>query len=221
MIPYAALAAELAPSGFVLRGGFHPGPDDGVPVLMDGSAAATLILVGSVGPALWQLVRGSSEPDPIDRYTRRAVTSLAAHFEAEALFPFGGPPWHPFQRWAIRAEALEGSPLGVLIHPEYGLWHAYRAALLFHEAIELPEPEPGTGPCSRCADRPCLGTCPAGAVSERGYDVAMCRAHLGNHPAASCWQGCVARRACPVGAGWAHAPEQAAHHMRHFAGPQR
>ena len=149
MIPYAALAAELAPSGFVLRGGFHPSPDDGVPVLMDGSAAATLILVGSVGPALWQLVRGSSEPDPIDRYTRRAVTSLAAHFEAEALFPFGGPPWHPFQRWAIRAEALERSPLGVLIHPEYGLWHAYRAALLFREAIELPEPAPGAGPCSR------------------------------------------------------------------------
>ena len=110
--------------------------------------------MGNVGPTLWQWVRGSSEPDPIDRYTRRAVTSLAARFDAEALFPFGGPPWHPFQRWAIRAEALERSPLGVLIHPEYGLWHAYRAALLFREAVEVPEPAPAAGPCSRCLDRP-------------------------------------------------------------------
>jgi hypothetical protein len=218
---YAALAAELAPLGFVPRGGFHPGTDDGVPCLLDGSAAATLILVGSVGRALWQLVRGSSEPDPIARHTRRAVTPLAARFDAEALFPFGGPPWHPFQRWAIRAETLERSPLGLLIHPEYGLWHAYRAALLFREAIALPKPAPGAGPCSRCPDRPCLSACPAEAISERGYDVAACRAHLGSHPAASCWQGCIARRACPVGTTWAHAPEQAVHHMRHFGGPQR
>src|SRR4030095_137820 len=41
-------------------------------------------------------------------------------------------------RWAMRAEAVAPSPLGILIHPDYGLWHAYRGALAFAERLALP-----------------------------------------------------------------------------------
>ena len=41
-----------------------------------------------------------------------------------ALFPFGGPPHFPFQQWARRAEPVHPSPIGLLIHPIYGLWHS-------------------------------------------------------------------------------------------------
>ncbi len=34
----------------------------------------------------------------------------------------------------MAAEGLKPSPLGLLMHPEYGLWHGYRGAILFGEA---------------------------------------------------------------------------------------
>ena len=142
-----------------------------------------------------------------------------------AVFPFDGPPWHPFQRWAVRAEpGLRASPLGMLIHPVFGLWHAYRAALLLAEALPLPEPTPLEHPCERCADRPCLNACPAGALASGAYDVPRCRSYLRADPEASCHKvGCLARHACPVGREWVQEPAQAAHHTAAFAGgsPQR
>ena len=40
---------NLANHGLIVRGGFHPTPADGVP-----GDPATLVLVGNVGPAMWQ-----------------------------------------------------------------------------------------------------------------------------------------------------------------------
>ena len=37
----------------------------------------------------------------------------------------------------MRAEGLKPSPIGILMHPQFGLWHAYRGALLFDVEIEL------------------------------------------------------------------------------------
>ena len=47
------------------------------------------------------------------------------------------PPW-PFLTWARRGGAGHVSPLGLNIHPTYGLWHAYRAALLFPVEFDIP-----------------------------------------------------------------------------------
>jgi hypothetical protein len=220
-----AVAAALAAGGFLPRGGFLPEPGDAVPPLPDGRAPAAVVLVGSVGPALWARVRASPEwggPDPLDRYTRRTVGELAPLLGCEAVFPFGGPPWHPFQRWALRAEpGLGPSPLGILAHPVYGLWHAYRAALLFASTPRgSPEPAGASAPppCATCAGRPCLASCPAGALGRDGYDVPRCRAYLRANPDAACLRaGCLARHACPIGREWAHTPDQAVHHMRPFA----
>ena len=66
-----------------------------------------------------------------DRRVAAAIDPLARSVGAMALYPFDGPPYRPFQRWAMRAEPVAPSPLGLFIHPEYGLWHAYRAALVF------------------------------------------------------------------------------------------
>jgi hypothetical protein len=220
------LDAELRRRGFLLRGGFRPRADDAVPPLPDGRRAGTLLLVGSVGPGLWASVQASPEaggPDPVDRYTARAIGEFAAALSVVALFPFDGPPWHPFQRWAMRAEpGLRPSPLGILIHPVYGLWHAYRAALLLAEALPLPEPAPLAHPCERCVDRPCLSACPAGALASGAYDVPRCRSDLRARPDAPCHGvGCLARRACPVGREWTQEPAQAAHHTAAFAGSPR
>ena len=212
------LEARIAGLGLVLRGGFHPEANDGVPTLADGSPAATLVMVGNVGPAFWERLRAAPEasgPNPIDRWTARVL----AGFGDAVLFPFDGPPHHPFQRWARRADPLlAASPLGLLIHPEFGLWHALRGALLFRERLELPAVKPVPSPCETCVGRPCLTTCPVDAFSTRGYDVTTCRTYLATLSGQTCMiQGCQARLACPVGRAYAYRGGLAQHHMRAFA----
>lgn len=216
------VAAAAAASGMVVRGGFVPAPADGVPGRRDGRPVAAVVLLGNVGGSLWPTFAASPEyadgtADPLDRWTRRVVDQLAAAAGAEAAYPFGGPPHLPFQRWAMRAEDVTPSPLGLLIHPEYGLWHAYRAALLFADPIVLPPRMNQPNPCSTCADRPCLSACPVSAFNGEGYDVAACAGHLRSTAGDECMsRSCLARRACPIGRAHVYPPGLAAFHMRQF-----
>jgi hypothetical protein len=182
----------------------------------------TIVLAGMVGRDGLDAFAASPEasdglPDPLDRWSRRLIESAARQLGGKALFPFGGPPFLPFQRWAQRAEPLHSSPIGLLIHPHYGLWHSYRGALGLSEALALAEPPPGLSPCETCSGRWCLKACPVGAFSEAGYDVGACADHLRSPAGGDCMAfGCRARRACPVGAEHAYGPEQARFLMRAF-----
>lgn len=226
-IDLTSLAARVAVHGLRLRGGFHPEPGDGVPLISGGTLPGTLVLIGTVGPDLWAAFSTSPEaadgaPHPLDRWTRRILDRIAAEVGASPLYPFGGPPYLPFQRWAMRAEPVAPSPLGLLIHPDYGLWHAYRGALAFAECLPLPPRIQRPRPCDTCAGRPCLSACPVGAFTDRGYDVPACVGHLDAPAGRDCMDGgCLARRACPVGAQHAYDAPQAAFHMRAFRGSNR
>jgi len=141
---------------------------------------------------------------------------VARSLGADILFPFDGPPYHPIISWAQRAEGLSLSPIGLLIHPCFGLWHAYRCALLFSHVLDLPLPL-STNPCKSCLDKPCLATCPVGAFGADGYDVLACVCHIKSSIGDDCLgQGCRARRACPIGPHYLYEPEQAAFHMAAF-----
>jgi hypothetical protein len=182
----------------------------------------TIVLAGMAGREGWSAFAASAEAsdglaDPLDRWSRRVIEALAGELGGKALFPFGGPPFLPFQQWAQRAEPVHPSPIGLLIHPHYGLWHSYRGALAFREALIVPEPAAVPSPCETCTGRWCLKTCPAEAFSEAGYDVAACAGHLRSAVGADCMGfGCRARRACPVGADYVYTPDQAQFHMRAF-----
>ena len=209
------LTEALAGLGLILRGGFHSGPEEGM-------GGASLLLIGNAGPAMWRVFAAAPEArdgaaDALDRWTARVLTGLAADFGAEAVFPFGGPPYRPFQRWAMRAEGLKASPLGILIHPRFGLWHAYRAAFIFREKLDLPVPEALSFPCDDCAEKPCLSTCPVSAFGPAGYDVEACVRHIASPAGRDCREeACRARRACPVGPEYHYDPAQAAFHMGAF-----
>ena len=222
----ATLAAALGAHGLILRGGFRPRADDGVPPLADGRPTRTLVMVGNAGPEMWRAFAASPEhdsaPDPLNRWSERVIGAVAAELGAEALFPFGGPPYLPFIAWAKRAEAVAESPLGILIHPDYGLWHAYRGALAFAEAVDLAPRDQRPRPCDTCAERPCLSACPVGAFTETGYDVAACTGHISAPAGIDCMErACGARRACPVGRGYIYEPAQARFHMEHFLAARR
>jgi hypothetical protein len=188
---------------------------------------ATIALVGLAERRGWAAFSASPEAqdsaaDPLDRWSRRVVDALAAGLDARALYPFGGPPHQPFQRWARRAEPMHVSPLGLLIHPVVGLWRGYRGALAFAERLAIPQLRASASPCETCVARPCLSACPVGAFASDGYDVAACAAHLSRPAGRACMEGgCLARRACPVGAEHALGPSQAAFHMRAFLAARR
>lgn len=217
-----AVRRALSVHGLLLRGGFHAAsralaaeaghaePAEDRPV--------TLLLVGNAGGAMWRAFAPSLDgaPHPLDRWTKRVIDALAAEAGALAIYPFDKPA-PPFQRWAQRAEPVAPSPLGLLVHPVYGLWHAYRAALVLDGALSLPEQPAVASPCETCADRPCLSACPVGAFAASGYDVPACAKHLASAAGGLCVAGgCRARDACPVGRGWRYPDAQIAFHMEAF-----
>ncbi|GAB4366812.1 MAG: 4Fe-4S dicluster domain-containing protein [Kiloniellaceae bacterium] len=218
----AAIETALAESGLVALGAFHPAADDAVPALADGRPCGTLVLAGNVGGSLWPAFSAAPEardggPDALDRWSARVLGGLAAAFGGAALFPFGGPPYLPFQRWARRGAPLTQSPLGMLIHPDYGLWHAYRGALALPAVLPLDAVAARPDPCAACADKPCLTACPVGAFTAAGYDVTACAGHVAAPAGADCLDlGCRARRACPVGRQYHYPAAQARFHMAAF-----
>lgn len=205
-------------AGFTPLGWFQPNSQDGVPDIAKNQPARFVLLIGNGGPNMFS--RFSRERDPtrheMDAWTERVLGELAEDLGAHALYPFGGPPYWPILTWAQKAGAGFQSPLGLNIHPTYGLWHAYRAAFLFPVEFDLPKIR-SSNPCETCATKPCLTACPVGAFSNAGYDVAACANHVKTEAGKTCHQsGCLARHACPVGQAYAYSPTQAQFHMRAF-----
>jgi len=212
------IEACLDGTGLVYRGGFHPPPGDEVPRLADGGEAGTVILVGNAGGAMWRAftdaVPERSGRDPLDGWLDPILERLAARTGGTLVLPNRGPDFPPVQDWAMRAEPVYRSPIGILIHPDFGLWHVYRAALLFAARLALPPRDERPSPCDSCATQPCLKVCPADAFGPASFDAQACVGHVAGDAGGNCRdRGCLARRACPVGRDHAYPREAGAFHM--------
>ncbi len=200
------LAARLQAQGLTLLGQARDG-------------AAFVALLGPDEPGFWPLFSASREygngaPDPLDRWSKRVIGTLANELGVEAVFPSDGPPYPPFLQWARDSGRCHVSPVGLLVHDRAGLWLSFRGALLLPRALEMPRAQPS--PCIGCA-RPCLAACPAGALGRAPYDVAACHAWLDQPAGDACMEaGCAVRRACPVGAAYGRVAAQSAFHMKAF-----
>lgn len=215
----SAVKTATENAGLTFRGAFHPGADD----MPAEHPAGTLVMLGFLRGD-WPAFTASPEyrdgrAHPLDRWSHRLVSALARDFGAKPYFPFTAPLM-PFIRWAQKAEPVHASAMGMMIHPTFGLWHAWRGALAFEERLDLPAPDDRPRPCDSCADKPCLSACPVNAFDGSGaFNVAACSAHIRSPAGVDCMEkGCAARRACPVGQGYQYTPEQAAFHMKSFRG---
>lgn len=225
---YSGLALAVGATGLSWRGGFHPKPEHAAPCLPNGNPTLTLVLLGFTGHNNWDHFSASPEakdgqPHPLDRWSRRVIDRLAIAVGAAAVYPFptDRPPFFPFQRWALAAEAVYESPIKILIHPDWGLWHSYRGALLFSKSLDLPERDTRPSPCNGCADKPCLSTCPTAAFAGGMFSVSRCLKQLHSEDGADCLElGCRARRACPVGAKHRYERAEARLHMGTFLAQQ-
>ncbi len=214
-----ALAAALDAERLVALGGLAPGlaPPELLP-----QQTQSLLLIGPDTPRFWPHFTASPEysdgaPDPMDRWSKRILNTLAKRFDGEALFPSDGPPYPPFYAWALQSGAFFVSPISLLVHPRDGLMCSLRGAL----ALPFPQDVPGFGPspCDSCDGRPCLQSCPVGAFETGQYAVATCHNHLDTPAGSDCMgAGCAARRVCPASQRSGRDPAQSAFHMRAFHG---
>lgn len=218
---FSGLVSTFRDNGLEIFGTFQPGGDE--TLFPDRSSEpGTVAIVGNAGSAVWPFFEAARQISPcltLDRWTKDVVGEIAEEFGIDAVYPFEGPPYHPFIRWAERTGTLFPSPLGLTIHPIHGLWIAFRAALLIEPPLEdrhhpKVQPVPARHPCDDCQDRPCLTACPVDAFTGEGYQFTACLDHLAT-PINDCREGgCLARVACPVGRKYRYQKDHAAFHMQ-------
>lgn len=222
--PVEKAAAALAPCGLILRGGFNFANVELRPPGLNGVPARAVLLVGNGGADYWRyfLQWREKQPgdieNPLDNWSREVIGTAAAAINARVIMP-NDKPFMPFQQWAKRAEGLKPSPLGMLMHPRFGLWHAWRGALLLDAEISIQAPDNPIHPCDLCAGKPCLNSCPASVFDGGLYDYQGCVSHVRSPSGEACRRdGCIARNACPEAREWRYSSQVQAFHQKAFAG---
>jgi len=124
--------------------------------------ARSIVVIGNGGGALWEALKSHAanhpgwwnRENPLDDFTREVVErDLAAPLRASGLrcttvYPFmSNSATLSFIELGKVAGISGPSILGVTVHPLYGPWLAFRAALLLDEEIDSPGDALGFDPC--------------------------------------------------------------------------
>ncbi len=181
-----------------------------------------LVLLGSAGAKFWQGFRNHRragerlENNPLDGYTVRVVSSLLARLAredstAQAAYPFRhARQIVPFQAILAGSSLMRPLPFGVSVHPRFGPWFSWRAALLTRLELSLSA-LPRKSPCDGCP-APCIEACPPGAAGLEGFRWETCtRFRLESH---TCATSCRSRLSCPVGSEYRYPQEAMSYHYR-------
>jgi hypothetical protein len=169
-----------------------------------------LILIGHGGKHLWAALKdsGIASENPIDDFSSATVRQWLAAHRHTIIYP---------TRDSLGLQALgklagwhHASPFMVGINETWGSWYAYRVVALSDTDFAPTVRQTTASPCAQCRDKPCLGSCPAGALSDDTFDLEKCIAYR-KQPTSRCRATCLARVSCPVGAEHRYCDEQIAH----------
>ena len=189
--------------------------------------AKSIVVVANGGGGLWAALKRHAEQDPnwmerdhpLDDFTRSVVENEIAPRIREArarytiVFPFmAGKATLNFIELGKAAGLAGPSILGVLIHPKFGPWMAFRAAILVDQLIDEPGEAREFNPCPSCTKRSCIAACPTAAVAfPSGWDIPRCVAYR-IEVEEDCRARCHARVACVVGPEHRYPDDEIAHH---------
>lgn len=212
---------------------------DASPAMRAGAAARearSIIVVANGGGDFWRAFAAhtANHPEwhervnPLDDFTRLIVEEsllpavAAKRVRCTPLYPFvAGAPTLDFMRLGRLAGLAGPSIVGVVVHPIYGPWIAFRAALLVDSLIDEPGAALGFDPCPSCTARSCVAACPADAVSGgTGWNIPRCLVHRVEREA-DCAPRCHARAACVIGPRHRYPDDELAYHQRRALGAMR
>ena len=177
---------------------------------------ARIVLLGSVGRTLWEIVRRDhwQDSDPIDRYSIRIVEELRKlHWHGQKIeWLHPGPCPIPIQRLCRQAGWSHPSLLGLDIHAQFGTWFACRAVIVVSRSIECTPRESSRSPCESCLEKPCRSHCPSGAVTDiEAFGLMACGSYrLAKE--SNCAHLCLSRLACPIGTSQRYSDVQLDYH---------
>jgi epoxyqueuosine reductase QueG len=187
----------------------------------------SIVVIGNGGADFWRAFKahaaansGWLERDhPLDDFTADIIESEivtmieAAGVGVVAVYPFSRGPTLNFMQLATLAGLAAPSMIGVVVHPVFGPWIAFRAALLLDCEIDHPGDAAGFDPCPTCSTRSCIGACPAAAVAfPSGWNIPKCLTHrVEAYP--ECADLCHARTACVLGPDHRYSDDELAYHQ--------
>ncbi|MEM9604927.1 MAG: hypothetical protein AAGA11_18840 [Pseudomonadota bacterium] len=179
----------------------------------------SLLVICNVGGDFWRALkaRGALDsPDPMDEGSLGHTASvLDAVLGVPRVAAYPTPAGGSVNLLALlrTLDWQQPSPLGLGIHADYGLWHAVRAVWW----LDCPAPAadarvPAPDLCAHCTTQACIAACPGSALTVGQLPTLSACADYRFAPESQCASGCVARTACPVGAGHRYDTDQIAHH---------
>jgi epoxyqueuosine reductase QueG len=188
----------------------------------------TIIVVGNGGGELWTALKRHADANPgwweranpLDDFTREIVereiapAAQTARVDTRIVYPFmNGAATLNFIELGKIAGLAGPSILGVAVHPVYGPWIAFRAAILIDQEINSPGAAAGFDPCPSCTARTCIPACPGGAVAfPAGWDIPKCLTYrIEDEP--DCAPRCHARARCVLGPERRYPDDELAYHQ--------
>jgi epoxyqueuosine reductase len=188
--------------------------------------AKSIIVIGNGGGAFWKTFKQhcdenpgwTARDNPLDDFTRvvieRDLAPILAGVAYTIVYPFmsSGPTLNFME--AGKAAGLSGpSIIGVVVHPVYGPWIAFRAAILLDVLLDAAGEAHGFDPCPSCTARTCISACPADAVSfASGWHIPKCLTHR-VEVEADCAPRCHARAGCVLGPEHRYPDDELAYHQ--------
>ncbi len=189
--------------------------------------ARSIVVIGNGGGAFWNAFKSHADENPgwmtrdnpLDDFTRTVVERdiapvlVRSEIAHTVIYPFmvSGPTLNFME--AGKAAGLSGpSILGVVVHPVFGPWIAFRAAILLDELIDAPGEAYQFDPCPSCIPRSCITSCPVEAVTASGWDIPKCLTHR-VEVETDCAPRCHARAGCVLGPEHRYPDEELAYHQ--------
>lgn len=186
-----------------------------------------LLLFANGGPQFWHAFSAyriqfadsvDNVDDPMDQYARAIVAAFLEENKLNHQFQFVYPG-----SYVLNLQSLgrllgwhQDTPLKIGLHPLYGVWFAYRAAVLVNSDFPSTawiDSSTTVSPCQTCASKACVVSCPAGAVTAAQYYLDQCLDYR-TQENSPCAQRCISREACPVAPEYRYSDEQIRYHYK-------